>query len=267
MPLAAFLFLGWGQVACTLRAEEAPRSGLRSQPPTMACRELARFGGLTGSRGFGRCAGPPGLGASKPIKGSRVSGDSITQGWGEDFSKRFPGMKIANRGISGDTTRGMLIRLQPDVLALNPTAVVMLMGTNDLEEQAEPEVIAGNFKLIIEALKKHNPKLPIVVCQVFPSSESKRRPAEKIKKINELYFQAVKGDPRVTVIETGSCSRTRRAMRRLRSSRTCCTRTRLVTRSGPQRCGRSLRRSASWKRKMTRSPTNPARSASTTART
>ncbi|MFM8584375.1 MAG: hypothetical protein ACKOFW_23190, partial [Planctomycetaceae bacterium] len=40
-------------------------------------------------------------------------GDSITQGWGDDFSKRFPGMKIANRGISGDTTRGMLIRLQP----------------------------------------------------------------------------------------------------------------------------------------------------------
>ncbi len=111
-------------------------------------------------------------------------------------------MKIANRGISGDTTRGMLIRLQPDVLALNPTAVVMLMGTNDLEEQAEPEVIAGNFKLIIEGLKKHNPKLPIVVCQVFPSSESKRRPADKIKKINELYFQAVKGDPQVTVIET-----------------------------------------------------------------
>src|SRR5438132_14281642 len=25
-------------------------------------------------------------------------GDSITQGWGEDFSAWFPGMKIANRG-------------------------------------------------------------------------------------------------------------------------------------------------------------------------
>src|SRR4051812_34637630 len=31
-------------------------------------------------------------------------GDSITQGWGEDFSAWFPGMKIANRGISGDTS-------------------------------------------------------------------------------------------------------------------------------------------------------------------
>ena len=34
-------------------------------------------------------------------------GDSITQGWGDDFTAAFPGMKIANRGISGDTSRGV----------------------------------------------------------------------------------------------------------------------------------------------------------------
>lgn len=114
----------------------------------------------------------------------------------------FPGVKVANRGISGDTTRGMLIRLKEDVLALHPTGVVLMMGTNDLEENAEPETIAGNFKLIIAELKKSDSKLPIVVCQVFPSSESKKRPADKIKKLNELYFAAVKGDPQVTLIET-----------------------------------------------------------------
>ena len=43
-------------------------------------------------------------------------GDSITQGWGDDMHKAFGAMKVANRGISGDTTRGMLIRLQQDRL-------------------------------------------------------------------------------------------------------------------------------------------------------
>src|SRR5690242_5513801 len=62
-------------------------------------------------------------------------GDSITQGWG-DVGSSFPGIKTANRGISGDTTRGVLIRLQEDVIALNPRGVVLLIGTNDLEEQA-----------------------------------------------------------------------------------------------------------------------------------
>lgn len=129
-------------------------------------------------------------------------GDSITQGWGDNLGGKFGGMKVANRGISGDTTRGMLIRLEEDVLSLSPRAVVMLMGTNDLEEGASPEIIAGNLKLIVARLKKHNSKIPILLCKVFPSSETKRRPADKIKKINELYAEAVKGDPQIIVLET-----------------------------------------------------------------
>ena len=129
-------------------------------------------------------------------------GDSITQGWGDDLGGSFAGVKTANRGISGDTTRGMLIRLKDDVLSLNPTGVVILMGTNDLEEQAEPQTIAGNFKLILAAIKKHDPTLPIIVCQVFPSSASKKRPAAKIKALNALYAAAVKGDSQVTLIDT-----------------------------------------------------------------
>jgi lysophospholipase L1-like esterase len=129
-------------------------------------------------------------------------GDSITQGWGDDMHGSFTGMKVANRGISGDTTRGVLIRLKEDVLDLHPGALVLLIGTNDLEEKAEPETIAANLKLILAEAKRSNPKMPIILCQVFPSSESKKRPAEKIKKVNELYFAAVKGDPQVTFIET-----------------------------------------------------------------
>ncbi len=129
-------------------------------------------------------------------------GDSITQGWGDNFRGHFKGLKVANRGISGDTTRGVLIRLKEDVLSLNPKGVVILIGTNDLEEKATPEVIAGNLKLIIAALKKHNAKMPIILCNTFPSSATKRRPADQIKKINQLYFAAVKGDPQITVLDT-----------------------------------------------------------------
>jgi lysophospholipase L1-like esterase len=97
-------------------------------------------------------------------------GDSITQGWGEDFSAWFPGMKIANRGISGDTSRGVLIRLEEDVLALDPRAVVLLIGTNDLEEKAAPENVVANLKLILAELTRHDASMPIVLCQVFQSA-------------------------------------------------------------------------------------------------
>lgn len=141
--------------------------------------------------------------AAEQSKGAVVFlGDSITQGWRDDFRGDFGDMKVANRGISGDTTRGMLLRLKEDVLDLDPAAVVMLMGTNDLEENAEPKTIADNVKRIIDELKKHNPKMPIVLCQVFPSSPSKKRPANKIKEVNRLCAAAVKGDPQITVLDT-----------------------------------------------------------------
>ena len=129
-------------------------------------------------------------------------GDSITQGWGDDLGGAFTGMKSANRGISGDTSRGVLIRVKEDVLALKPAGVVLLIGTNDLEEKAEPETIAENLKLILAELKKADSKMPVVLCQVMPSSATKNRPSEKIKQLNQLYAAAVKGDPQVTLVET-----------------------------------------------------------------
>ncbi len=129
-------------------------------------------------------------------------GDSITQGWNTNLNQLFFGLKTANRGISGDTTRGVLIRLQEDVLALKPSGVVLLIGTNDLEEGATPEVIAGNLKLLLAALKAHDPKMPVVLCNVFPSSDTKKRPAPAIKKINQLYFALLKDEPQVTYLDT-----------------------------------------------------------------
>jgi lysophospholipase L1-like esterase len=129
-------------------------------------------------------------------------GDSITQGWGGGLGAAFPGLKVANRGISGDTTRGVLLRLDEDVLALHPAAVIVLIGMDDLEEGATPEVAAGNLRLILAALKRHDARMPIVLCQVFPSSKTKKRPADRIRALNALYLAAVKNDPQVTYVET-----------------------------------------------------------------
>jgi lysophospholipase L1-like esterase len=129
-------------------------------------------------------------------------GDSITQGWGTDFRKAFEGLKLANRGIGGDTTRGMLLRLQEDVLSLHPKAVVLLMGTNDIEVEVPADAIGRNFQKIVAALKAYDPKMPVIVCRIFPSSATKKRPKETILAVNELFASAVKNDPQFTVLDT-----------------------------------------------------------------
>jgi lysophospholipase L1-like esterase len=129
-------------------------------------------------------------------------GDSITQGWHDNFDDSFPELRTANRGISGDTTRGVLIRLREDVLALNPAAVVLLIGTNDLEEQASPWTVAANFRLILDELRKHNPTMPVIVCEVMPSSARMKRPPHLIRRVNRLIREAVADQPQVTLVET-----------------------------------------------------------------
>jgi hypothetical protein len=88
------------------------------------------------------------------------------------------------------------------VLSLQPRAVVLLIGTNDLEERATPEMIASNLKLILAEMGRHNAEMPVVLCEVFPSSASKSRPSGQIKRLNQLYARLVKGNAQVILLET-----------------------------------------------------------------
>ena len=130
-------------------------------------------------------------------------GDSITQGW-STLAGDFPGLKVANRGIGGDTTRGVLYRLQADVLDLEPAAVVLLIGTNDLGLGADPADIVDNIKAILTAIRKANAKTPVILCKVMPSSDKQQRPAVKIKALNALLERLARGDSAVTLCDTWS---------------------------------------------------------------
>ena len=130
-------------------------------------------------------------------------GDSITQGW-TTLAKVFPDVKVVNRGIGGDTTRGVLYRLNADVLALKPSAVVLLIGINDIGMGGKPEDIADNVKAIILELKRANPHMPVIVCKVMPSSTEQHRPADKIEQLNALVDEIVKSNPQCIRCDTWS---------------------------------------------------------------
>src|SRR5690349_9485949 len=90
-------------------------------------------------------------------------GDSITDLW--KLAQSFPGKPYVNRGISGQTTAQMLVRLYPDVLDLKPAALVLLAGTNDIARNTGPEtlqMIAENIQAITELAQAHGIK--IILC-------------------------------------------------------------------------------------------------------
>jgi lysophospholipase L1-like esterase len=130
-------------------------------------------------------------------------GDSITQGW-TSLAQDFPNLKTVNRGISGDTSRGVLYRLYADVLSLKPKAIVLLIGTNDIGNGGDPTAVSDNIKEILKDIRKQYPKIPVIVCEVMPSSAKMSRPADKIEKLNKLIKRDVRWHSHTYLCDTWS---------------------------------------------------------------
>jgi lysophospholipase L1-like esterase len=83
-------------------------------------------------------------------------GDSITEGaaWNELLGIA----DIANRGIGGDTTEGILKRL-PDIYGLNPEMCFIMIGINDIGKGISVETITQNIEKIITGLESNGIKV------------------------------------------------------------------------------------------------------------
>jgi lysophospholipase L1-like esterase len=98
-------------------------------------------------------------------------GDSITDFWRLDES--FPGKPYVNRGIGGQVTSQMLVRMYADVIALRPAAMTILAGTNDIARNNGPataEMIQQNIMAMTELAQHHGIK--VLLCSILPVSDS-----------------------------------------------------------------------------------------------
>jgi lysophospholipase L1-like esterase len=96
-------------------------------------------------------------------------GDSLIGNWAALVKGTpFPALKVANRGVGGDTSRGILFRFQEDVLDLHPRALVLCAGANDLSAHAPPTDTIANLTLMVGMARTQDPTLPIVVCTIPP---------------------------------------------------------------------------------------------------
>ncbi len=129
---------------------------------------------------------------AQPQDPSRVIflGDSITDGW--KLEQYFPDKPYVNRGISGQTTPQMLVRMYSDVINLHPAVLIILAGTNDISRNTGPEtveMIEDNFRAMVDLAQKHGIK--VILCSLTPISDytarkqSERRPPADILQLND----------------------------------------------------------------------------------
>src|SRR5450432_3619916 len=113
-----------------------PPAAPNPMPPALEpiARLINDFGNLRRYAAENAKVGAPAAGEERVV----FMGDSITDNWGRRYGKFFPGKPYINRGISGQTTPQMLLRFRADVIALQPKAVVILAGTNDIASNTGP---------------------------------------------------------------------------------------------------------------------------------
>ena len=104
-------------------------------------------------------------------------GDSITEGG--PWEELFPGVRTRNRGIGGDTTEGVLRRLE-QVTRAQPTKVFLLIGTNDLYAGRSEDEIVANIEDILEQLKQESPDTEVYLQSVLPRAASYRARVEAL---------------------------------------------------------------------------------------
>jgi beta-glucosidase len=102
------------------------------------------------------------------------------------FDKYFGSMKVANFGIAGDTTQGVLWRLaNGEGEGYKPKAIMLMIGTNNTGRNT-PEEIAMGIADIVFKLREDFPDAKILLLGVFPRSSGGARIAAMIPQINKI---------------------------------------------------------------------------------
>lgn len=101
-----------------------------------------------------------------------LAGDSLFGNWRTSQQDLAP-RPIANRAIGGDVSRGLLFRFQEDVLDLNPTGIVLLIGGNDLSALQPTDQTARNIERMLQAISAKNASMPVILCTLPPRDSDK----------------------------------------------------------------------------------------------
>jgi lysophospholipase L1-like esterase len=101
--------------------------------------------------------------------------------WDETFGK----LNAANFGISGDTTQGVLWRMQNGELeGFKAKLIVLMLGTNNINRNPNDDIVEGDH-LIVEEFKKRQPQAKVLILGIFPRTASASDPIRAtIKEIN-----------------------------------------------------------------------------------
>lgn len=114
-------------------------------------------------------------------------GDSITEGWRRQRPDFFKPGRVG-RGIGGQTTPQMVLRMMADVVAFKPRYLHIMAATNDVAGNTGPMTLAqtfDNFRMMTAIAQAH--RIAVIIASVPPADRFPWRPGlETVKPIRAI---------------------------------------------------------------------------------
>ena len=132
-----------------------------------------------------------------------LMGDSITDWWRNEegrfagkpvLDEYFGHWNIANFGIAGDTTQGVLYRLQNgEGEGFSPRAIMLMIGTNNTGRNTAAEIAEGVGAVVLE-LQTRFPDARILLLGIFPRGAADDPVRETLADINNTISRLHDGE-------------------------------------------------------------------------
>ena len=115
----------------------------------------------------------------------------------EELAKRYPNLRVINRGISGNRSGDLVARWEEDCLALKPDLLSILIGINDTwrrfdaNDPTSTQAYEDSYRDILTQARRKNPDLKLILMDPFMLSAPIGDPKEWREDLN----------PRIAVVE------------------------------------------------------------------
>ena len=108
-------------------------------------------------------------------------GDSLVSA--APWHELLPGLPVRTRGVIGDTSAGVLGRLD-QVIAGQPAMVMIMAGTFDIQARVPRRTTVANMARVVERLQAELPNADVLLMGVLPRSLEK---APGVHRLNQEY--------------------------------------------------------------------------------
>jgi lysophospholipase L1-like esterase len=126
-------------------------------------------------------------------------GSSSIRLW-HTLAEDFPGLALVNRGFGGSTLAECVEEMDRLVFPVQPRAVVLYAGENDLDQGASPEQIEDLFRDFAERLDDRLGLIPLIFISIKPSP-ARAWALPRIRRANELVRAALADWPNARFLD------------------------------------------------------------------